>query len=169
MVKCRVGDMNRKIVAIVPMRHSSERVPGKNYRDFAGQPLYRRIVSTLLSCAEIDSVMIDSDSDLILEDAARAFPGVFCYRRPEHLRDGMIPMNEVLFNSVAQIDADHYLQTHSTNPLLSRESVSSAIAAYLQNYPEHDSLFSVTRLQARLWNAKTEPVHCHRFGRSARC
>lgn len=148
-------------MAIVPMRHSSERVPGKNYRMFAGQPLYRHIVSTLLSCPELNAVMIDTDSDVILEDAAKVFPAVTLYRRPQHLRDGMIPMNEVLLNSVTQIDADHYLQTHSTNPLLSGTSIRAAIRAFMQEYPRHDSLFSVTRLQTRLWNARTEPVNHH--------
>ena len=40
----------KKITAIVPMRHNSERVPGKNYRDFAGKPLYHRVVDSLLAC-----------------------------------------------------------------------------------------------------------------------
>ena len=39
-----------RIVALVPMRHHSERVPGKNYRPFAGKPLYHHVVSHLLAC-----------------------------------------------------------------------------------------------------------------------
>ena len=48
------------------MRHVSERVQGKNYRMFAGKPLYHHVVSTLLSCKEISNVMIDTDSDVIM-------------------------------------------------------------------------------------------------------
>lgn len=151
--------MKLKIVAIVPMRHVSERVQGKNFRMFAGEPLYRRIVSTLLSCKEISNVMIDTDSDVIMEDAASVFPSVLLYRRPEHLRDGMTPMNDVLLSSVAHIDADYYLQTHSTNPLLRSVSVSGAIKAFTAKLSKHDSLFSVTRLQTRLWNSRTEPLN----------
>ena len=151
--------MKLKIAAIVPMRHSSERVPGKNYRAFAGQPLYRRIISTLLACPEITTVMIDTDSDWILKDAKTAFPSVFLYQRPEHLRDGMISMNDVLLNSIEQINADYYLQTHSTNPLLSEKSISTAIRAFVEQAPSHDSLFSVTRLQTRLWNSAANPIN----------
>ena len=151
--------MKPKIVAIVPMRHVSERAPGKNYRLFAGEPLYRRILSTLLSCKEIHSVMIDTDSNTIIEDAATTFPSIQLYRRPEHLSDGMTPMNDVLLNSVQQIDADFYLQTHSTNPLLRSESLSQAIEAFASQSLEYDSLFSVTRLQTRLWSADTKPVN----------
>lgn len=45
--------MGPKIVAIVPMRHESEWVRGKNYRMFASKPLYQHMVSALLSCPEI--------------------------------------------------------------------------------------------------------------------
>jgi CMP-N-acetylneuraminic acid synthetase len=38
-----------KIVALVPMRHHSQRVPGKNYRMLAGKPLYQHILDTLLA------------------------------------------------------------------------------------------------------------------------
>jgi len=38
-----------KIVALVPMRHDSKRVPGKNYRPMCGKPLYAHIIETLLS------------------------------------------------------------------------------------------------------------------------
>ncbi len=39
-----------KIVALVPMRHHSQRVPGKNYRTLAGRPLFHHIIMTLQSC-----------------------------------------------------------------------------------------------------------------------
>jgi len=151
--------MKPKIVAIVPMRHKSERSPGKNYRLFAGEPLYRRIISTLLSCEKIVTVMIDTDSDFIMEDAKKEFPSVILYRRPIHLRDEMTPMNEVLLNSVSQLESDLYLQSHSTNPLLSSASVSNAIEAFTAQQPECDSLFSVTRLQTRLWSPNAEPLN----------
>jgi len=141
------------------MRHVSERVQGKNYRMFAGEPLYRRIVSTLLSCKEISDVMIDTDSDVITEDTATTFPSVIRYRRPDHLRDSMMSMNEVLLNSIAQVDADYYLQTHSTNPLLGSASISEAVNAFTARLSEYDSLFSVTRLQTRLWKSDAEPLN----------
>lgn len=148
-----------KIAAIVPMRHSSERVPGKNYRDFAGVPLYHRVVKSLLGCAAIDTVVIDTDSDFIHEDAAQNFPEVKLLQRPEHLQAGTVPMNDVLLNAVNQIEADFYLQTHSTNPLLLPETVNNAVAEFSANYPMYDSLFGVTRLQTRLWDGLARAVN----------
>ena len=140
-----------KIVALVPMRHNSERVPGKNYRDMEGKPLYAYIVEALLACPEIDKVVVDTDSPTILAGLAENYPEVVRLERPEHLRDGMIPMNQILLHDTAQVQADYYLQTHSTNPLLRSETISSAIQEFLASRDEYDSLFSVTRLQTRLY------------------
>jgi len=150
--------MTDRIVAIVPMRHDSERVPGKNYRPMAGKPLYRHIVATLLACPEIDRVVIDTDSDVIQRDAAAAFPEVLVLDRPEHLRDGSIPMNDVLMNDVRQLPAELYLQTHSTNPLLQAATISRALREFRES-AEHDSMFSVTRIQARLWSHEGKPLN----------
>jgi len=148
-----------KIVALVPMRHSSERVKGKNYRSFAGHPLYHHIITNLLACPHIKEVVIDTDSPLIMEDAAEYFPRVRLIERPEHLRDGDLPMNDVLLHDVAQVEADFYLQTHSTNPLLQTETITNAIEIFLKKYPGFDSLFSVTRYQSRLWDSLARPVN----------
>lgn len=139
------------IAAFVPMRHSSERVPGKNYRSFAGKPLYHYIVGSLLRCPQITQVCIDTDSPTIIEDAETNFPSVKILLRPEHLRAGTTPMNDVLLNSISQVEADYYLQTHSTNPLLKSQTISKAINQFL-NSSEHDSLFGVTCLQTRLYD-----------------
>ena len=144
--------MSKTIAAIVPMRHSSERVPGKNYRDFNGRPLYHWVIDSLLACDKITSVIIDTDSPTIMEDSAKAFPEVILMERPAHLRAGETPMNDVLLNTINQVEADFYMQTHSTNPLLAPNTVSDAVDTFLNNFPVYDSLFGVTRLQTRLWD-----------------
>jgi CMP-N-acetylneuraminic acid synthetase len=151
--------MNEKIVALVPMRHHSERIPGKNYRSFSGRPLFHYIVENLIRCPYIDEIVIDTDSPIIKEDAAVNFPSVMLLDRPEHLRHPSIPMNDVLLHDVIQIDADFYLQTHSTNPLLRSNTITHAIEAFLKNYPSFDSLFSVTKIQTRLWDGLTRPIN----------
>lgn len=148
-----------RTVAIVPMRHNSERVPGKNYRPLAGSPLYHYAIHTLNSVPEIESVVIDTDSKIIMDDCAENFPDVQVLSRPEHLRDGSIAMNDVLLNTLDQIDADIALQTHATNPFLKPDTVSAALKVFGESSGEFDSVFSVTRLQARLWDCETRPVN----------
>lgn len=140
-----------KLAALVPMRHHSQRVPGKNYRPLAGKPLYQHILETLKSVPGIETVIVDTDSEPVLDGVHRFFPDVKLIQRPEHLRADDVPMNDILLHDTAQVQADFYLQTHSTNPLLKAETVSRAIQLLLTNYPRYDSLFSVTRLQTRLY------------------
>ncbi|WP_029011941.1 cytidylyltransferase domain-containing protein [Niveispirillum irakense] len=147
------------IVAIVPMRHDSQRVKGKNYREFISKPLYHYIVGTLLDCPAISQVVIDTDSPVILEEAARLFPSVRLLERPAHLRDGATPMNDVLLHTTSVVPADLYLQTHSTNPLLTKKSIEGAISTFQEKTPAFDSLFSVTRLQTRLWDQLARPIN----------
>jgi CMP-N-acetylneuraminic acid synthetase len=151
--------MTVRVVAIVPMRHESERVRGKNYRQFGGKPLFHHIVETLRACPLVSETVIDTDSELIREDALRAFPGLIVIDRPEHLRGGNVAMNDVLLNDVRQIDADVYLQTHSTNPLLRVQTVRDAIDSFVGQRERFDSLFSVTRLQTRLWTGDGKPMN----------
>lgn len=141
-----------KIVALVPMRHHSQRVPGKNYRQLGGKPLYQHILSTLLDVPDLAQVIVDTDSPIIIAGIQEFFPTVQILERPERLRADHIPMNEILAYDTSKIAADFYLQTHSTNPLLRTATISRAIQTFLASYPAYDSLFSVTRLQTRLWD-----------------
>jgi CMP-N-acetylneuraminic acid synthetase len=141
-----------RLAALVPMRHHSQRVPGKNYRPLAGKPLFHHILETLLAVPEIDVVVVDTDSDPVMDGVRRFFPTVRLIPRPEHLRADDVPMNDILLHDTAQVQADFYLQTHSTNPLLKSSTISRAIQNLFTNYPKHDSLFSVTRLQTRLYD-----------------
>ncbi len=138
------------IIAIVPMRGGSERVPKKNLKPCAGRPLYHYIVDTLLACDAVTTVVIDSDSEAILADARASFPKVLTRRRPAALGQAEVTMNAVLKDTLAHLDGDRFLQTHSTNPLLTTATVRRAIDAF-DATTDHDSLMSVTRLHTRLW------------------
>jgi CMP-N-acetylneuraminic acid synthetase len=141
-----------KLAALVPMRHHSQRVPGKNYRPLAGKPLFHHILESLLAVPEIELVMVDTDSEPVMDGIRQSFPSVKLISRPEHLRADDVPMNDILLHDTQQVQADFYLQTHSTNPLLKPGTIARGIRTFLADYPGHDSMFSVTRLQTRLYD-----------------
>ncbi len=148
-----------RLIALVPMRHHSQRVPGKNYRLLAGKPLYRYIIETLLAVPEVEQIVVDTDSEPVMDGLREDFPQVKLIVRPEHLRADDIPMNEILIHDTAQFPADFYLQTHSTNPLLKAGTISRAIQFLFANYPKFDSLFSVTRWQTRFYDKDGNAVN----------
>ena len=141
-----------KIVAFVPMRHHSQRVPGKNYRLLQNKPLYQHILDTLVQVPEIDQIVVDTDSPEIIRGINEKYPQVTVIERPQELRADTVSMNEILIYDTGQVSADLYLQTHSTNPLLKAATISKAIQSLSEVYPGYDSLFSVTRLQTRLYD-----------------
>jgi CMP-N-acetylneuraminic acid synthetase len=147
------------IAALVPMRHHSQRVPGKNYRPLAGKPLFHHILETLLSVPEIGEIVVDTDSAPVIQGLRDHFSKIRIIERPEYLRADDVPMNEILLHDTAQVTADFYLQTHSTNPLLHPQTISRAIQVFESTFPGIDSLFSVTRLQTRLYDKDGRPIN----------
>ncbi len=142
----------KRIAALIPMRHHSQRVPGKNYRPMVGKPLFMHILDSLMRVPEIEKIAIDTDSPIILEILEKDYPKVIKIERPVYLQADDIPMNEILMYDISQLNADFYMQTHSTNPLLKSETISKALNTFLAKYPAYDSMFSVTRRQVRYWD-----------------
>ncbi len=103
----------------------------------------------LLEATTVDVVVIDTDSPMIRDHVEEHLPEVVVLERPEHLRAGEIPMNTVLANSIAQLDGDVFLQTHSTNPFLTAETIDAAVSTF--HAQGVDSLFTATPEHARYW------------------
>jgi len=142
-----------KVIALLPMKAHSERVPDKNIKDFCGRPLYHAVLTALLRSTYIERVIINTDSDIIKKDVAKYSERVEIIDRPRDLQGDFVPMNDIIAYDLSRADGECFLQTHSTNPLLSHKTLDRAIETYFESLEKFDSLFSVTRLQARLyWN-----------------
>ncbi len=145
-----------KIIALLPMKGNSERVPNKNLKDFNGKPLFHHVLESLQNCKLIDEVIINTDSEKIAESAS-FFSKVKIHQRPQEICGDFVSMNDVIANDLDNSDGDIYLQTHSTNPLLKTDTVSQSIEQF--NSSTSDSLFSVTKLQTRLYWKDGKPVN----------
>ena len=151
--------MNPKLIALLPMKAHSERVPNKNMRDFCGKPLYHRVLEALLESRYIKEVCINTDSKQIAEDAHSNFDRIRIIDRPQYLQGDLVPMNDIIAYDLTQIEGEHFLQTHSTNPLLTAPTIDRAIEAYFNSLDCCDSLFSITRLQTRLYWPDGRPIN----------
>ena len=147
-----------RIVALVPMRADSKRVPNKNIRLFNGKPLYFYILNTLLDCRHIEEVYVNTNSPILMEEIPRSFDRVRIIPRPDNLCADTVPMNDILLYDVDYVRAEWYLQTHATNPLLKSETITRAVETMLAG-GEHDSLFSVTPMFTRLYDSGGHPIN----------
>jgi CMP-N-acetylneuraminic acid synthetase len=149
-----------KLMALLPMKGHSERVPNKNMRDFNDRPLYHAIMHTLLKSKYIEKVVINTDSEIITEDAKKNFgESVIIIDRPKEIQGGDVSMNVIINYDLSKVNGEHFLQTHSTNPLLRVETLDKAIETYFENLDKYDSLFSVTRVQTRFYDKNANPIN----------
>ena len=151
-----------KLVALVPMKANSQRVPEKNFRPLHGKPMFRWILDTLLAIEEIDRIVINTDAREILQ-AKGLTEGdriEIRDRKPEICGD-TVSMNRILADDIAASPADTYLMTHTTNPMLSAATIRSALKQFRQAQANHeaDSLFSVNRIQTRFYREDGSPVN----------
>ena len=151
-----------RIVALLPMKANSERVKGKNFREFYGKPLFKWMLDTLLEVAEIDQVIINTDARHILAEHGLVDTNrvVIRDRKPEICGD-LVSMNLVIEDDVENVEADIYLMTHTTNPLMSSDTVRNAIKAFQEEKLSRnvDSLFTVDKIQTRFYRDDCSAVN----------
>jgi len=148
-----------RVVALVPMRHGSERAPGKNHRVFHGKRLCCWVIDALRVSGVVDEILIDTDSPPVREIGEMYPTGVRVVDRPNELAGSMVSMNDVIARDLGLIEADVVIQTHATNPLLRPSSIAAALRAYREHLGTHDSLFTVARRQTRFYSATGQPLN----------
>jgi CMP-N-acetylneuraminic acid synthetase len=148
-----------KVIALVPIKGHSERVKGKNFRDFTGKPLYHHIVHTLDRTYAVDEIIINTDSQVVMNEAPGLSPKVRIIERPKEIQGDFVSMNHVIEYDLAESEADIYLQTHATNPLLNSETIAHALKAFVESMDECDSLFTVNQYLSRFYSEDATPVN----------
>jgi CMP-N-acetylneuraminic acid synthetase len=155
----------KSLTALLPMKAHSARVTSKNFRMIAGKPLFRWILDALLETPEIDRVVINTDArDILVANGLNDGDGggkvVIRDRKPEICGD-FVSMNLVLGDDIANVQSDHYLMTHTTNPLLQVDTIRSMIRKYMNasGAGEADSLFTVNRMHTRFYTADGAPIN----------
>lgn len=142
------------ITAIIPIKHHSSRVPGKNYRLMDGKPLYFYILETLSKCKLIDQIIVDTDSEIIKNGIKVNFPNIIIYNRRRELCGSEISTNKLLCQVIEdlQLKSKIYLHTHVTNPLIKVETIETIIYFFINNRKKYDSLFTVNKYHSRFYN-----------------
>jgi len=142
---------NRKVAALVPIKDHSERVKGKNFRDFCGKPLYYHIIHTLDRVYAVDEIVIDTDSARVIAEAPGLSHKVRIIERPEELRGDFVSTNRIFEYDLSQTQADIYIQTHATSPILKAETIAKSLARFVSLDDEYDSLFGVNEYHSRFY------------------
>lgn len=137
-------------VAFLIIKAHSQRVPDKNFRPLAGRALFRWIVDALLATPAVSQVVINTDCRARLQDAGLPDDDRLALldRRPSLCGDD-VTASRLIEGSLQHLGTGSILMTHATSPFLRPQTLSRAIERFESSTA--DSLFGVTRHQARFW------------------
>jgi CMP-N,N'-diacetyllegionaminic acid synthase len=147
-----------KILAIVPARGGSKRLPGKNIKVLGGRPLIAWTIEAALQSGVVTDVVISTD-DLAIADVARAFGGNVLSMRPAHLATDTAGSFDVVVQVLDEYEAVHgaveaVMLLQPTSPFRSAESIRRAVVQFQQDVSR--SVVSVTA-------ASSHPAWCFRL------
>lgn len=138
---------NKKVVAVVPIKLNSERLPNKNIKPFDnGKPLCSYILNTLLKIKDIDEVYVYCSNPRIKDFIPE---NVTYLKRSEELDQNTTKINEVLSSFSKDVPADVYVMTHTTAPFVKAQSIEKGLEAVLSG--KYDSAFAAKKIQDFLW------------------
>ena len=148
--------MKPKILAIIPARGGSKRIPKKNIRVLAGKPLIAYSIESALKSKYINKVVVSTEDEEIADISKRY--GAEIIERPKELGKDKIPLDPVIFHAVNSIEKkdniryDLVLTIQPTSPLLTTETIDKAIKIILDNM--YDTLISVNDKTHLYWTKK---------------
>lgn len=153
-----------KITAVVPIRKGSQRVKDKNLRPFAGISLLEVKLNMLLKVPEIDSIVVNTNSEAAIELVEEEYAGtkVTYHRREEYYASSQCSGSD-FFRHLAEVtDTDIFIYTPCTSPFVKPQTVSKCIKQFIE-HPEYDCLATVSSVKEFLWlNGKAinyDPLH----------
>lgn len=141
------------MLAVIPARGGSKRLPAKNIKAFASAPLIAHTIAQAQACPEIERLIVSTDDAGIQRTAARF--GAEVLLRPPQLATDTATTAVAIQHVVQQLyDSENYLPEgvltlQATNPLRQKGMLSQAIAAF-REYPEASSLMGVSENDRKL-------------------
>ncbi|PIB62188.1 acylneuraminate cytidylyltransferase family protein [Pseudomonas sp. 2822-17] len=126
-----------KILAIVPARGGSKRLPGKNIKVLGDRPLIAWTIEAAQQSGVVTDVVISTD-DVAIADIARTFGGSVLSMRPAHLATDTAGSFDVVVQVLDEYEAVHgavdgVMLLQPTSPFRSAESIRRAVLQYQQD------------------------------------
>jgi CMP-N,N'-diacetyllegionaminic acid synthase len=137
------------LIALIPARLGSKRVPGKNVRPLAGHPLIAYTIQAAIDSAIFDTIIVSTDS-LEYSEISEYYGALVPWLRPQWLAVDVSPDIEWIqwtLDRIGEIDKlpDHYMILRPTSPFRTGDTIKRAWAEY----------------RDREWMKAISPVHEH--------
>lgn len=142
-----------KITAVIPVRKGSQRVKDKNLRPFAGTTLLDVKIKSLLQVPEIDSIVVNTNSEAAIEFVGEEYAGtkVTYHRREEYYASSQCSGSDFFKHLGEVTDTDIFIYAPCTSPFVKPETFSTCIKKFLEDNGEHDCVSTVSSVKEFLW------------------
>jgi len=143
----------KKVVAFVPIKLNSQRLPNKNILPIADHPLCWHILDTLSGIKRIDEVYVYCSDENVKE----YIPDKVKFLKRDKKLDGDLVKGFDIYDAfIKEVNADIYILAHTTSPFIKQETVESALDKMIDS--DYDSAFSAQRVQTFAWY-KGKPIN----------
>lgn len=144
-----------RLIAMIPARLGSKRIPRKNLRLLGNKPLVAWATETARDSGLFDEVYINSEANELEQLAAQL--SVSFYRRDPALAIDTASSDQFTADFLRNVDCDALFQITPTSPFLTRADLERAITEF--NKPGIDTLVSVRELRTECLNHRHDPIN----------
>lgn len=135
-----------KIIAIMPIKLTNERCPGKNTRLLGGKPLLQHELDSLKKTGLLDRICVYCSDEAVVPFLPE---GVDFVKRPVYLDLPTSNFTQIFETFLSEHPADIYVYAHATAPYITVDTMKQCIEAVKSG--EYDSAFCAVKLQDYLW------------------
>ena len=134
------------VIAFVPIKMRSKRLPGKNLLPLMGKPMCYHIFEALLQSKVIDRTYVYCSDESIMQYIP---PQVEFLKRPQRLDGDKVKGLEIYREFVKAVAANIYVLAHATSPFLRTGTIDRAVGKVVSG--NYDSAFSAQKIQTFVW------------------
>ena len=170
----------KKVLAIIPARAGSKRLPQKNLKGFSGKPLIAWTIETALQTDWLAKIVVSSDDNAVLEicekiqkkslDESR----LMALKRPSELAQDQSPAIDYVQHALRHIESlgeekyDVICILQATSPLTLKEDINGVLELLLASHnsqsEEVDSVVSIMKVEHAL-----HPIKFKKFNKKNKC
>jgi len=142
-----IGD--KKLLAIIPARGGSKRLPRKNVLDLAGKPLIAWTIEAALNSSYIDRVIVSTDDEEIMS-ISRNYGADVPFMRPARFATDEAKSVDVVFHVIKELEIqgenyDFIILLQPTSPFRNSMHIDGAVKILYAN--DANSVISITKVK----------------------
>jgi|SaaInlStandDraft_4_1057021.scaffolds.fasta_scaffold29557_2 CMP-N-acetylneuraminic acid synthetase len=136
---------SKRLLAVIPARGGSKRLPRKNVLDLAGKPLIAWTIQEALNCKYIDQVIVSTD-DKEISDISKEYGADVPFFRPSELATDEAKTVDVVLHLLDELEKvgeryDYIILLQPTSPLRTAQNIDESVE--LLQMKNSDAVISV--------------------------